>query len=144
MKGKTSILFVICLLTSVALGAAPAFGASLLTHWIAEDRIDGIAVGPGGEAYVTINNNHKVVKYSPEGEKLAEWPLEGVADGIATGPVGDVYVTINNNHKVVKYSSQGEKLDEWDVDGVMAGIATGPDGLVRVAFANGLIQVFMA
>ena len=128
----------------MALGAAPGSGASLLTHWAAEDGIDGIAVGPGGEVYVNINQNHKVVKYSAEGEKLAEWDVDGVIEtnGIAVGPGGEVYVTINNNHKVVKYSSEGEKLGEWGVDGVMTGIGAGPDDLVYVAFANGLIQVF--
>jgi sugar lactone lactonase YvrE len=146
LKGKTSILFVICLLTYAALGTALASGASLLTYWVAEGRIDSIATGLGGDVYVTINNNHKVVKYSSEGEKLTEWNVDGVIEtnGIAVGPRGDVYVTINNNHKVVKYSSEGEKLDEWSVDGVMVGIGVGPDGLVYVAFTNGMIQIFAA
>ncbi len=32
-----------------------------------------IAVGPGGEVYVIINNSHRVVKYSADGELLGGW-----------------------------------------------------------------------
>ncbi|GEM_PF-1519445 len=117
-----------------------AFRYQLLA--LRELSMRGIAVGPGGEVYVNINQNHKVVKYSPGGDVLTEWSLEGMADGIVTGPGGEVYVNINQNYKVVKYSAEGEKLGEWGVDGVMTGIGAGPDDLVYVAFANGLIQVF--
>jgi len=140
MNAKISILLVICLLASVV----PVYGASLSTQWTVEDKADGIAIGSGGEVYVTINNNHKVVKYSPEGEMLTEWSLEGVADGIAVGPGGEVYVNINQNHKVVKYSPEGVMLDGWTVEGEMTAMAIGPNGLVYVSFTNGLIQVFEA
>ena len=139
---KISILFLISIVASVL----PVYGGPLLAQWSAEDQASGIAIGPDGEVYVTINNNHKVVKYSTEGEMLAEWDVDGVIEtnGIAVGPGGEVYVTINNNHKVVKYSSEGEKLDEWAVDGVMNGIAVGPNGLVYLTFTNRMIQVFAA
>jgi hypothetical protein len=139
---KISILFLIGIMASVL----PVYGGPLLAHWSIEDQAGGIAVGLGGEVYVTINNSHKVVKYSPEGEKLAEWDVDGVIEtnGIAVGPGGEVYVTINNSHKVVKYSPEGEKLDEWTVDGVMNGIAVGPNGFVYISFTNRMIQVFGA
>ena len=142
MGAKISILFVIGIMASVL----PVYGGPLLAQWSAEDLVGGIAVGPGGEVYVTINNSHKVVKYSTEGEKLAEWDVDGVIEtnGIAVGPGGEVYVNINNSHKVVKYSSEGELLDEWSVDGVMNGIAVGPNGLVYISFTNRMIQVFGA
>jgi len=139
---KVSILFVIGILASVF----PVSGGPLLAHWSVEDQPGGIAVGPGGEVYVTINNSHKVVKYSPDGEVLAEWDVDGVIEtnGIAVGPGGEVYVTINNSHRVVKYSTDGEKLDEWSVEGMMNGIAAGPNGLVYISFTNRMIQVFGA
>lgn len=142
MGAKISILFVISILASVL----PVCGGPLLAQWSLEDLVGGIAIGPGGEVYVTINNSHKVVKYSPEGERLAEWDVDGVIEtnGIAVGPGGEVYVTINNNHKVVKYSSAGEKLDEWAVEGAMNGIAAGPNGLIYISFTNRMIQVFWA
>jgi hypothetical protein len=137
---KISILFVIGIMASVL----PVYGGPLLAQWSVEDQANGIAVGPGGEVYVNINQNHKVVKYSSEGEMLTEWFLENVASGIAVGPGGEVYVNINQNHKVVKYSSEGEMLDEWNVDGVMNGIDVGPNGLVYISFTNRMIQVFGA
>ncbi len=140
MGAKIPILLVIGIMASVL----PVYGGPMLTQWSVEDQPGGIAISPWGEVYVTINNNHKVVKYSPEGEMLAEWDVDGVIEtnGITVGPGGEVYVTINNNHKVVKYSSDGEKLDEWAVDGMMSGIAVGPNGLVYISFTNRLIQVF--
>ncbi len=140
MGAKIPILLVIGILAS----ALPVYGGPLLAQWSVEDQVGGIAVSPWGEVYVTINNNHKIVKYSPEGDVLAEWDVDGVIEtnGIAVGPGGDVYVTINNNHKVVKYSPAGEKLDDWTVEEVMTGIAVGPNGLVYISLANRLIQVF--
>ena len=140
MNGKTSILLVICLLASVV----PAYGVQMVTLWNVDGQADNIAIGPGGEVYVNINNSHKVVKYDSEGEKLAEWDVEDEINGIAVGPDGDVYVNINNSHRVVKYSSVGEMLDGWTVEGEMTGIAVGPNGLVYVSSTNGLIQVFAA
>lgn len=138
MNGKIPIMMIICLLAA----AFPGRGALLLDQWAVEGSAQSIAVGPDGQIYVTINNNHKVVKYSPNGELLAEWTLEEMPSGIAVGPGGEVYVTINNNHKVVKYSSSGEFLAEWPVDGTATGIAAGSDGQVYLAFSNGVVQIY--
>lgn len=89
---KISILFLISIVASVL----PVYGGPLLAQWSAEDQASGIAIGPDGEVYVTINNNHKVVKYSSEGEKLDEWSVDGVMNGIAVGPNGLVYLTFTN------------------------------------------------
>jgi hypothetical protein len=142
MNAMILILLAICIFVS----AVPVHSESLLTQWAAEDQADCIAIGPGGEVYVNINQNHKVMKYSAEGERIAEWEIPGVIEtnGIAVGPGGEVYVNINQNHKVLKFSPEGEMLDEWSVDGQMTDIAIGPNGLVYVSFANGLIQVFGA
>ena len=118
----------------------------MLAEWTLEDVADGISVGPGGEVYVTINNSHKVVRYSPEGERQAEWEVPGVIEtnGIAVGPVGEVYVIVTNSHKVLKFSPDGAMLDGWTGEGEMTGIAVGPNGLVYISLTNGLIQVFEA
>ncbi|MFH1634175.1 MAG: hypothetical protein ABIG63_09210 [Chloroflexota bacterium] len=76
-------------------------------------RTNGIAVGPGGEVYVTVNNSHRVVQYSATGQYLTEWGLEAGAPGaIAVAPGsgthiseasgsetsgGQVYVTTHQN-----------------------------------------------
>ena len=92
MNAKISILLVICLLASVV----PVYGASLSAQWTVEDKADGIAIGSGGEVYVNINQNHKVVKYSPEGVMLDGWTVEGEMTAMAIGPNGLVYVSFTN------------------------------------------------
>jgi hypothetical protein len=66
-----------------------------LTEWSVEGATDiqGIAVGRGGEVFVTVNGNHRVVKYSPSGEMLGELTLEGDASAIAVDTNG-LIVTI--------------------------------------------------
>ena len=92
MNGKTSILLVTCLLASVV----PAYGVQMVTLWNVDGQADNIAIGPGGEVYVNINNSHKVVKYSSVGEMLDGWTVEGEMTGIAVGPNGLVYVSSTN------------------------------------------------
>jgi DNA-binding beta-propeller fold protein YncE len=111
----------------------------LVVQWPVEGAPGAIAVAPGGEVYVTINNSHRVVQYSPRGEILSEWEVScrecGVIEtnGITVGPDGSVYVTINNSHRVVQYSPAGEYLQEWAYQGDAVGIAAGPQGLVYLA-----------
>ena len=124
---------------------------TFLTEWPVEGEPDGIAVSPDGEVFVTVNNNHRVVKYSKEGVQLAQWPFEGAASGIAVGHEGEVFiatnhknrdvnhgtqgevsVTINNNYRVVKTNSEGVRLAEWSSEGESSGIAVSPEGEVFV------------
>ena len=48
-----------------------------VTEWPVEGGPDGIAIGPDGNVFVNINQSHRVVKYSPAGEPLADFPFEG-------------------------------------------------------------------
>jgi hypothetical protein len=111
----------------------------LVAQWPVEAPPDGIAVGPDGSVYVTINNSHRIVQYSPAGEPLGDWEVAcrecGVIEtnGITVGPGGSVYVTINNSHRVVQHSPAGEYVGEWAYEGDAAGLAAGPTGLVYVA-----------
>jgi sugar lactone lactonase YvrE len=128
---------------------------TFLTEWLVEGGPDGIAVSPDGEVFVNINNSHRVVKYSPEGVRLAEWSFEGESSGIAVSPDGEVFVNINNSHRVVKYgangevfvninnshrvvrySAEGDQLAEWSSEGESSGIAVGPGGEVFVNINN--------
>ena len=65
---------------------------------------------------VNITNNHRVVKYSPEGVQVASWETPGLPSDIAVAPNGDGYVTINNNYRVVKYTRNGVHIGGWDVE----------------------------
>ena len=128
---------------------------TFLNEWPVEGGPDGIAISPDGEIFVTVTNNHRVVKYNAEGIRLAEWPFEGEASGIAVSPDGDVFVTINNNYRVVnygvndevsvninnnyrviKYSSEGVRLAEWSSEGEANGLTVSPEGEVYVNINN--------
>jgi hypothetical protein len=70
----------------------------MLAEWDVDGVIEtnGIAVGPGGEVYVNINQNYNVVKYSPDGEMLNEWTVEGEMTDMAAGPNGLVYISFTD------------------------------------------------
>ena len=103
-----------------------------LAEWTYEGKVNGIAVSPDNRVWVTIGNddqeemvninqNHKVVGYSPTGDMLAEWLVtcrdceNPEANAIAVGPGGEIFININNNFRIVGYSPSGEVQAEWTV-----------------------------
>ena len=122
-----------------------------VNQWPVEGGPDGIAISRDGEVFVNTNQNHRVVKYGPEGTRLAEWSYEGEARGIAVSPDSEVLVNINQNYRVVqyrtdggimvninqnyrvlKYSADGQLLAEWPSEGEARGIAVNRRGEVLV------------
>jgi DNA-binding beta-propeller fold protein YncE len=64
-------------------------------------------VGPGGEVFVGITNNHRVVAYSSEGERLGEFGEQGSApgqflypQGIAMASNGLIYIADSGNNRI--------------------------------------------
>jgi uncharacterized protein (TIGR03663 family) len=79
----------------------------------------GMAIAPNGEIYIADTMNHRVQRFSAEGEPLGAWGAFG-----ATGEQGE--------------APEGAFNEPWDV-------AVGPDGSVYVADTwNGRIQRFTA
>ena len=107
-----------------------------VAEWPVDGVPSGIAVGPGGEVYVNINQNHKVVEYSSDGEKRAEFDVDGVIEtnGIVVGTDRDVYIIMGD--RLTRYNPSGEKLAEWPLDGLPNGLAAGPGGEVLVLVDN--------
>ncbi len=94
-----------------------------------------LAVAPGGEIYVADTGNHRIEKFSPEGELITTWG--GFADaslgdapggtfnepwGVAVGPTGDVYVADTWNHRIQWFSPQGEFKGMIGAEGLGEGV----------------------
>ena len=80
-----------------------------------------VALGPGGEIYVTDTWNHRVQKFSSDGRLLAQWGKKAdiwnlkkdellFPRGIAVAPDGNVYVADTATHRVIKYTPQGKVI----------------------------------
>lgn len=135
----------------VATGQAP--GGTFNQPW-------GIAAGPDGSIYVADTWNHRIQKFTAQGEFVQMWGYlgqEGNAEafygprGIAVDREGRIYVTDTGNKRVVVFASDGTPLTQFGTAGVWAGafdepvgIAVDADGRVYVADTwNQRIQVFV-
>jgi DNA-binding beta-propeller fold protein YncE len=79
-----------------------------------------VAVSPAGHVYVVDKENHRIQKYTLDGQFLLKWGSEGEADGqfqypqgIAVGPDGSVYVTDNTSMNVQKFTADGQFIAKW-------------------------------
>jgi DNA-binding beta-propeller fold protein YncE len=103
----------------------------------------GIAVGPDGMVYVSDTWNHRVQKFTPDGEFIQSWGYFGQAQdllalwgprGIAVDDQGRVFLADTGNKRVVVFDSEGEPLSVIDLRfNEPVGVAIGPEGVVVVA-----------
>jgi predicted membrane-bound mannosyltransferase/sugar lactone lactonase YvrE len=126
-----------------------------------------LALGSNGEVYVADTGNHRIEKFSPEGELLTTWG--GFANaalgdapggtfnepwGIAVGPTGDVFVADTWNHRVQWFSPDGEFKGMLGTEGLGQGedafwgprdVAVDAEGRIFVAdTGNKSIKVYNA
>ncbi|MEE9216121.1 MAG: flippase activity-associated protein Agl23 [Anaerolineales bacterium] len=87
----------------------------------------GIAVAPSGELYVADAMNHRVQRFSADGQLLGEWgtfaaaPEGGEAPpgsfnepwDVAVGPDGSVYVADTWNHRIQRFTAEGQYLSSF-------------------------------
>lgn len=113
----------------LAVGDAP--GGTFYEPW-------GIAVGPDGSVYVTDTWNHRIQKFSPEGEFLTMWGYFGQAeqlDGfwgprdVVVDPDGRVIVSDTGNKRIVIFGPNGEGIAEFGEEGYDPGQFYEPVGL---------------
>jgi predicted membrane-bound mannosyltransferase/DNA-binding beta-propeller fold protein YncE len=134
----------------VTVGDAP--GGTFNQPW-------GIAVGPDGSVYIADTWNHRIQKYSPDGQFVSMWGYFGQAEtpdafwgprDVAVDAQGRVFVTDTGNKRVVVFDADGNYLTQFGEFGLEigqfdepVGISIDPAGLVYVADTwNQRIQVF--
>ncbi len=86
----------------------------------------GMAVAPSGEIYVADSMNHRIQRFSADGEPIGEWgsfvaapeqggqPPEGALNepwDVAVAPDGTVYVADTWNHRIQHFTADGEFID---------------------------------
>lgn len=98
----------------------------------------GITVGPEGNVYVADTWNHRVLKFSAEGELLSSWGQFGQQEtsdafwgprDIAVDQAGHVYVSDTGNKRVAIFNDQGEFLHQFGGAGLGEGQLDEPVGL---------------
>lgn len=134
----------------LALGPAP--GGTFYEPW-------GIAVGPDGSVYVADTWNHRIQKFTAEGEFLTMWGYFGQAeqfDGfwgprdVVVDAEGRVIVSDTGNKRIVIFGPNGEGIAEFGEEGYEpgqfyepVGLALDSEGILYVADTwNQRIQAF--
>jgi DNA-binding beta-propeller fold protein YncE len=120
----------------------------------------GIAIGPDGSVYVTDTWNHRVQKFTAEGDFITMWGYFGAAEnpdgfwgprGIIVDDENRVYITDTGNKRIAVFDSNGNFLTQFGEAGFdlgqldePVGLAMGLNGEIYVADTwNQRIQVFM-
>lgn len=114
----------------VASGAAP--GGTFNQPW-------GIGIGPDGSVYVADTWNHRVQKFTPDGEFLTMWGYFGQAEqpqafwgprDVAVDAAGQVFITDTGNKRVVVFNGDGEFITQFGGAGMASGQLDEPVGIV--------------
>jgi DNA-binding beta-propeller fold protein YncE len=131
-------------------GAAP--GGTFFEPW-------GIAAAPDGSIYVADTWNHRIQKFSPEGEYLTMWGYFGQAErsdafwgprDVVVDQEGRVIVSDTGNKRIAIFGPDGEFIAEFGEEGFASGqfnepvgLALDTDGILYVADTwNQRIQSF--
>ncbi|MFZ0531884.1 MAG: flippase activity-associated protein Agl23 [Anaerolineales bacterium] len=136
----------------ISKGEAP--GGTFYEPW-------GIAVGVDGSVYVADTWNHRIQKFTADGQFVTMWGYFGQAEtpfaiwgprDIAIDSKGHLFVTDTGNKRVVVYDADGNSITQFGSVGLEpgqfdepVGIAVDKDGLVYIADTwNQRIQVMVA
>jgi streptogramin lyase len=116
--------------------------------WPGEDAqpVDAV-VGAGGRLFVVDGQGHRLIRYTPEGQRERAWPLRiaNTVDGphLAVDAAGKLYVTEPEGGRILLRDPEGEPLGAWSLVELLGrpvrpvGIAVGPDGVIWVVDSSG-------
>ena len=120
----------------IATGEAP--GGTFYEPW-------GIAIGNDGNVYVADTWNHRIQKFSPEGEFIQMWGFFGQAESpnafwgprdVTVDTNGNVLVTDTGNKRIVIFDADGNFISEFGGAGFSPGEFDEPVGLVADSEGN--------
>lgn len=124
---------------------------------VASGRPTGIACDPRGTLLVADTHYHRILRYSPEGELLAQFGRLGKGPGefiyptgLAVAADGTIYVSeFGDNDRIQVFTPEGKVLRAWGVYGEAEGEFKRPQGLALAGdvlyvadAANHRIQAF--
>lgn len=98
----------------------------------------GVAVGPDGSVYVTDTWNHRIQKFTANGQVIRTWGQYGDSNqqegfwgprGIAVDNEGYVYVADTGNKRIVVFDAQGNLVSEFGSAGFDPGQFDEPVGV---------------
>jgi len=118
--------------------------------------LSGITVDSSGNIYVVDCTNHRIQKFTPEGEFITMWGSKGSGDGqfyypgqITINQEEDIFVTDIGNHRIQKFTCEGEFITMWGSKGsgdgqfyFPRGTAVDSDQYIYVTDSNCYIQKF--
>jgi len=136
-------------------GTGPAPAGTFNEPW-------GLSLGPDGSVYVADTWNHRIQKFSPDGQFITTWGY-GISQSedpfgfygprdVAVNSLGEVFVTDTGNKRIVVFDADGNFIAQFGGTGLAPGQFDEPVGLAidaqnRIYVAdtwNQRVQVFIS
>ncbi len=103
----------------------------------------GIVTDRNGNVYVADSGNHRIQKFTSDGEFVAKWGKSGTGEGEFNSPEGlgidahgFIYVADSKNHRIQKFDPEGVFVKQWGNKGKGQGEFDEPKGIAIDAEDN--------